>query len=378
MIDFAVPIFGDEEKEAVNKVLDGVWLASGEQNVLFEKEFAEYIGVDYAVCVNSGSSANLLALAALDLPKGSKVLTSACGFPATLAPILHLGFEPVLVDYDIKTHNIDIQQINEASGVDAIIAADTMGIPVDIKNIELDVPIISDCCESLGGIYKGAQVGAYADLATYSFYPSHQITALGGGGMVTTNDPELYKRLISLRDWGKIYRDNTGYLGRNDTCYNVDVDGVDYFAHYAYEYAGYNMKLPEANAAFGRVQLKRLSGFSNKRFNNWNSLSRVIKTDLPRIPERTRPSFFGFTILSDDRDKLGNHLEAHDIKHRPFFAGNITRHNPFKEYAGNFPVADYLMKNALFIGCHPQMTSQQIDHIKYVINSFNPTDHHPV
>lgn len=369
-IDFASPIFGDEEKEAVNRVMEGVWLASGNENVEFEKEFAQYIGSKYAVCVNSGSSANLLALAALDLPKGSKVLTSACGFPATLAPIIHLGLEPVLVDYDLKTQNIDIEQVNKAEGISAIILAHTMGIPVDVSKITQNVPIIEDCCEALGGAINGEQLGKN-NIGTYSFYPSHQITALGGGGMVTTNDENIYKRLISLRDWGKVYKDSTGYLGRNNTAYNVEVDNIPYFAHYAYDCAGYNMKLPEANAAFGRVQLDRLPGFTKKRNMNWHVLADIIDTELPEIPENSYPSFFGFTILSSHRDKLGDYLEAYGIRHRPFFAGNITRHSPFEQYAGHFPVADCLMKNALFIGCHPGIDGEQLRYIKDIFLKAN-------
>ncbi len=163
-IDFARPIFGQEEKDAVNRVMEGHWLASGKENEAFEKEFADYIGVPYAVCVNSGSSANLLALAALNLPRGSRVITSACGFPATLSPILHLGLEPVLVDYDLETHNISIDEVRDAiqnTDPSAIIFAHTLGVPVDHPILSCcaryDVRVIEDCCESLGA-KQGVQV----------------------------------------------------------------------------------------------------------------------------------------------------------------------------------------------------------------------------
>ncbi|MGH6628913.1 MAG: DegT/DnrJ/EryC1/StrS family aminotransferase, partial [Burkholderiales bacterium] len=190
-IDFARPYFGDEEREAVRAVMAGHWLASGAQNEAFEREFVEYVIVPHALCVNSGSMANLIALASLQLPKGARVLTSGCGFPATLAPILHLGLTPVLVDYEMPGFNIDLDQVIARLGnVDAFIFAHTMGNPVEMLRImnvarRYGVAVIEDCCEAIGATIHGQQVGSFGDCGTFSFYPSHQITALGGGGMIT-------------------------------------------------------------------------------------------------------------------------------------------------------------------------------------------------
>lgn len=372
-IDFARPVFGEEERAAVNRVMQGHWLASGKENEAFEKEFADYIGVPYAVLVNSGSSANLLSLAALDLPKGSRVITSACGFPATLSPIIHLGLEPVLVDYDLSTHNIDVGQACDAiknSGAKAILYAHTLGVPVDryLEDVSIDyrIRIIEDCCEALGATDVGCQVGIN-DIGTYSFYPSHQITALGGGGMVTCTDEKTFKRLRSLRDWGKM-SDWDKYT-QNNTSYDHNVDGIPYFAHYVYETVGYNMKLPEANAAFGREQLKRLDGFVAKRKYIHDKIANEVYKDerlvAHKVPEGAEPSWFGvvLTLKKGNRDVLGNYLESVGIRHRPFFAGNITRHIPFSQYKKDFPVADFLMKNSLFVGCWPGITDLDIEYM---------------
>ncbi len=365
-IDFARAIFGDEERAAVNRVMAGHWLASGDENAAFEREFADYIGVSHALVVNSGSSANLIALAALDLPQGSRVLTSGCGFPATLSPILHLGHQPVLVDYDANTLNIDVGQVVHAirrQRCDAVILAHTLGVPVHLQPIldacqDAGIPLIEDCCEAAGASYHGRKVGALGTVGTFSFYPSHQLTALGGGGMVTFLDEAHFLRAKSLRDWGK--GANWDSYGRHNTAYSAEVDGVAYFPHYAYETAGWNFKLPEANCAFGREQLKRLDVFvaDRRRRYGWLAAGTVGFA----ITKDCEPSYFGFpVVLPPDcpvgaRDALGDFLEANGIRHRPFFAGNITRHPPFQAWRKELPVADYLMTHALFIGCHPGMS----------------------
>ncbi len=260
-VDFARSEYGVEEIEAVYRVLERNWLASGEENEQFEKEFANYVGTKHAICVNSGSSANLLSLLALGLPKGTKVLTSSAGFPATISPILHLGLSPLLVDYSLDTHNINIEEVlRSLPNVKAVIFAHTMGVPVDMEPIikkanELGVFVIEDCCEAVGAKYHGSSVGSFGDLGTFSFYPAHQITALGEGGMVVTDNEELALKIKSLRDWGKIWNWNDT-LGDKRTSFETNVDGIKYYPGYTYETVGFNMKLNEASCAFGREQLK--------------------------------------------------------------------------------------------------------------------------
>jgi len=210
IIKFAGIKQGWAEVWAVLKVLLSSQHASDKECDLLEREFARFIGVKYALTLNSGSSANLLALEVLDLPKGSKVITSACGFPATLAPILHLGFEPILVDYDLQTQNIDLDQVEEvASKAEAIIFAHTMGNPVDMDRMmkiarKYRLKVIEDCCEAVGSKFDGRYVGTFGNLATYSFYPTHQINGLGGGGMLVSNNPEYVREARSMRNWGKL------------------------------------------------------------------------------------------------------------------------------------------------------------------------------
>lgn len=372
-IDFARPIFGDEEREAVNNVMAGHWLASGKQNENFEKAFAELIGVPHALCVNSGSSANLIALASLGLPEGSKVLTSGCGFPATLSPILHLGLEPILVDYDKSTFNIDLNQLEQQMpNADAVILAHTMGNPVDMRWVMsladyFGIPVIEDCCEAIGAKLLGRPVGAWGDIGTFSFYPSHQITALGGGGMVTFKGESDYRRAVSLRDWGKSAGNS---YDRNNTSYSARVDGVPYFPHYVYSSVGWNMKLPEANAAFGLEQLKRLDWIVSERNKNHDLILSGITGILP-VSVVGEPSWFGVLITPEKGDghKLGDELEKRGVRHRPFFAGNITRHPPFQPYRQHLPVADFLMANTIFVGCYAGMTEDQCRYVSETVRA---------
>lgn len=371
-INFAQTDFGLEEINAVNRVLMGAWLASGPENEAFEKEFAEYVGSKYAVSCNSGSSANLLALASLQLPKNSRVLTSACGFPATLSPILHLGHNPLLVDYQTDTHNICVNDvIQEMSKVKAIMFAHTLGNPVEMDLIldfahNMGIPVIEDCCEAVGTKNIGI-----ADLATWSFYPAHQMTALGGGGMVTTNNEEYYQRMKSLRDWGKQYAWDSS-VGGIKTKYD---SSIGYHRGYTYTSIGWNLKLPEANCAFGREQLKRLDKFRQIRMENWQYLYENLKDlesiYIPPMHPDASPFGFCFDVKADNRNKFGEYLESKGIMHRPFFAGNILRQPAFKSQdAWKFRAADYLMEHSLFIGCHTKLTEKDLVYMMETIRAY--------
>jgi CDP-6-deoxy-D-xylo-4-hexulose-3-dehydrase len=379
MIPFAGIVDGWREKWAAIKVLFSKWHASGPQCRKLEEELARYIGVRYALTTNSGSSALLLALKSIGLPKNAKVITSGCGFPATLNPILHCGYKPVLVDYDMETQNIDLLQVEEAmkAGADAIIVAHTMGIPVDMRRLmvmadEHNVIVIEDCCEAIGAQLDGHQVGSFGHLACFSFYPSHQVNGLGTGGAVTTNNEEWAKNMRSMRNWGKIIHE-TKWQGDHVSRYTNDVDGVMYDDQYTYKTVGFNFLMADICAAYLREQMKRLPELIKKRKENWAYLNdRVGARNKVRVkvPQGAEPSYFGYVMVNPKRDELANHLEANGVRQRPFFAGNITRHEPYKKFKTKFPVADRMMEEGLFIGCWPGLKRRQLDHMINTIWSF--------
>lgn len=376
-IDFAKEDYGDEEKDAVNKILDRGWLANGSMIEEAEKNFAQYIGKKHAIFCNSGSSANLLAITCLKIiERIDCVLTSACGFPATLNPILHNNLRPLFADYDLKTHNINIEQCKIQDTRYAIIFAHTMGFPVMAKELiewckEHKVPVVEDCCESVGAEYYGVKTGSLGDISTFSFYPSHQITAFGGGGMVCTDNEEYANVMRSLRGWGKMWR-NEFRLGDSKTKFTSMVDDIPYYAGYTYETIGYNFQGTEASAAFLIEQIKKIDAFSGIRLMNWCLLFgglRGLPFETNERNEGCVPSPFGFimTLQKGDRNKFIEYLEENGIRTRPFFAGNILRHSAYgtlSEFKDRFPVADHLMRHSLFIGCH---TKLKMDDIKYMI-----------
>jgi CDP-6-deoxy-D-xylo-4-hexulose-3-dehydrase len=390
-------IQGQEEIDAVIRVMktDPPWHVSGQECALLQKELAEYIGVEYGVVVNSGSSANLLALASLNLPKGSRILTSACGFPATLNPIIHLGYTPVLVDYNINTLQIDLEQVEEALRLykpAAMIVAHTLGSCCNVeKLVELSEKyscvLIEDACEAIGSEFNGKKLGSFGKIGTVSFYSSHQISGFGGGGALLTNDKEIYERAKSLRDWGK-ESVREGYIC---TVLDTVVDDIPYDKQYTYATIGYNMRYPDANCAYAREQLKRLPNFCKVRQENYCHLeqSLIFKKDLSdklifmgveSSNAANELAFFGFPVVLNKeglRDKLVAFLEKEGIHVRLFFAGNILRHKAYEDIGyiylakeNPFPVADYLMKNAFFVGCWPGLTLEDMNYIAEKIKQF--------
>jgi CDP-6-deoxy-D-xylo-4-hexulose-3-dehydrase len=363
---------------AVSKVFFSSWHAAGLENNKLENKLCQYTGAKYCICVNSGSSANLLSLASLELEKGSKVLTSGCGFPATLNPILHLGLSPVLVDYEVPSYNIDLNQVEDAlkknQDIKAMIFAHTLGNPVDLDIIKklsnkYGFFVVEDCCEALGSTFDNKHVGTFGNLGTFSFYPSHQISGLGMGGAIITDDEKLALKIRSMRSWGKLVR-STQFSGDHLTDYVNEIDGIKYDDQFTYETCGWNMLLPDACAAYAKVQMDKLSNFVRRRKENYENLDSLL-TDVPilkmQIHPKSNPSYFGYVInlTKGDRDRFSDYLISNNIKSRPFFAGNITRHKPFRYLFQEFAVGDNLMKNALFIGVWHGIGKKEI---KYMAN----------
>lgn len=389
-------VYGSKEIDAVNKVLKEGWLGVGKYTDLFEKRVAKYVGHEYAIATNSGSSALLLAVQALNLPKGSKVIVCAAGFPATVAPIIHAGLIPVFVDAEMISYSIDPEQIKIAfktNDCKAIVFAHTVGNVANMEEImeiaaKNRIWLIEDICDALGAKWKNPwqerQVGSFGAIACLSFYPSHHITAGGLGGMVLTSNEQIATDVISLRDWGKMHETPEYYNAyTTETKYYIDIDGISYDYRYSYSHLGYNLKPSDMNSAFGLAQMDRLDDFIEKRNENFNKLFNIFtKYDrqfvLPRWYATAKPSWFNYPVVVAEnipftRDELVKYFESKRIHCRLFFAGNITRHLAFKGKGiiiGDLPVSDYLMKNAFLIGCHPAITDANIKYIEDTLAMF--------
>src|SRR3990167_354744 len=384
-------IYGLPEKEAVLRVLDSGWLGIGKESATFEHSMAEYVGVKHAMFVNSGSSALLLGLKALNLSPSAEVITCAAGFPSTLSPILHCGFTPILVDCELDTYNIDPKEVEKAitPKTEAIVFAHAAGNPCDMEALTpilSKYPSVEDACDSIGASYRGKMLGSFGTVSAFSFFASHHITAAGGGGMALTNDERIMTNMFSLRDWGKKYI-KPGYYQRNFSAYDTDVDGIPYDISYSYDTIGYNMKLIEIGAAFINEQFKRLPLFIEKRNKNhayfMNYFFKEKKYEKYFIPPRVYPDhipsqFFFVFILRDGvsftRKQLGMYLEEHGVHTRPFFAGNISRQPalknlPFRKI-GTLKNSNKLMEDALMIGVHPAISEEDLQYVTDTVDKF--------
>jgi CDP-4-dehydro-6-deoxyglucose reductase, E1 len=388
-----------DEKEMMNLVdasLD-FWLTAGRYAEEFESNFAAYFDVSDAILVNSGSSANLVAMSALTSPKlgerqlkaGDEVITAAVGFPTTVAPIVQNRLIPVFVDVEVGTYNVTPEALAEAIGPDtrAIFMAHTMGNPYALDGVmELankhNLWLIEDNCDALGSRYQGKLTGTFGDLATCSFYPAHHIT-MGEGGCVVTNSGDLARIARSFRDWG---RDCYCGGGENNTCgkrFTQQFGALPYgYDHkYVYSHIGYNLKVTDMQAAVGVAQLDKLEEFIARRKQNHMELYAGFKQYEERIvlPEATPgsdPSWFGFVItVREDagfsRNQLTSHLEQNGIETRNLFSGNVSRQPAFldvpKRQVGDLKNTDHIMNNTFFIGVFPGLDGAQID---YVLDQF--------
>jgi CDP-6-deoxy-D-xylo-4-hexulose-3-dehydrase len=381
-----------ELKNMVDASLDG-WLTTGRFNEAFEKRFAEFVGVPYALTTNSGSSANLLAFTALTSPKlgeralkpGDEVITVAAGFPTTVNPILHAGMVPVFVDVDIPTYNIDPQKIEAAVSerTRAIMIAHTLGNPFDLDAVmavanQHNLWVIEDCCDALGSTYKGQHVGQFGHIATCSFYPAHHIT-MGEGGMVFTKDRKLRKIIESFRDWG---RDCYCAPGCDDTCgmrfgWQLGTLPKGYDHKYTYSHLGYNLKISDMQAACALAQMDRLPDFIAIRKRNFEYLKQLLKSCeqfliLPEATPNSEPSWFGFPITLREssgfaRVDLLKYLDQYKIGTRLLFAGNLTRQPYFQgrsyRVSGDLNNTDEVMNNTLWIGVYPGLTEEMLSFV---------------
>lgn len=382
----------------VDASLDG-WLTAGRFTEQFERALARYVGVRGSVFVNSGSSANLVALSALTSPKlgkrrlveGDEVLTVAMGFPTTVNPIIQNRLKPVLVDVELGTYDANPDLLAQAIGprTRAIMMAHTLGNPFDLDTVkalckEHGLWLVEDSCDALGSTYDGKKTGSFGDTATASFYPAHHITT-GEGGAVFVRSPLIKKQVESFRDWG---RDCYCQTGCDNTClkrfeWELGELPKGYDHKYIYGHIGYNLKGTDMQAALGVSQLTRIDEFANRRRENFRYLYAALEDVpgliLPKATPKSDPSWFGFPITLDpkssvDREDLLRFLDARKVGTRLMFAGNIVRQPAYKDVefriASSLEVADIVMKRTFWVGTYPGLTPPMLDYIADSIREF--------
>jgi len=364
--------YGEEEIKAVEECLRSGWLAGfGPKSIEFEEKIAKYFGKKYGVFVNSGSSACLLALACLQLPKGTKVVTPACTFSTTLAPIIQLGLVPVFVDVDLTTYCANTKEILAVitDDVKVLMIPNLIGNKPNWKAIKEglvemgreDIILIEDSADTVTHTPE-------TDISTTSFYASHVITAGGSGGMVMFNDEKLRNVCLQFRDWGRM-GDNSEVMSDR---FNHTVDGIPYDHKFLYGVLGYNFKSSEMNAAFGLVQLERFKEFEGIRRANieryLDNLKDVSEIMLP--DDSIKPNWLAIPLQTEKRFELLNFLEENNIQTRVTFAGNVTRHPVYREYLQPFTNSDEIMKNGFLLGAHHGMTIEDVDYVCDKIKEF--------
>lgn len=369
--------YGEEEIKAVEACLRDGWLAGfGPRSIEFEEKIAKRFGKKYGVFVNSGSSACLLAIAALGLPKGSKIITPACTFSTTLAPIIQLGYEPVFCDVELTSYVPSVQSILDliTEDVKAIMVPNLIGNKPDWVGLQeglrligrTDIYVIEDSADTITYTEE-------TDVSTTSFYASHIITAGGTGGMVMFNSKEHVDRALQYRDWGRL-GDNSEIM---DDRFNHKVDGIPYDHKFLYGVLGYNMKCSEMSAAFGLVQLERFEDYKHKRRTNFERYLENLKDvdDLILPDDSVEPNWLAIPLQTEHRLELLTFLEENNIQTRVTFAGNVTRHPIYREYLQDFDSADAIMKNGFLLGAHHGMTVEDVDYVCDKIKEFFQLKH---
>jgi CDP-4-dehydro-6-deoxyglucose reductase, E1 len=399
-VNYAGRVFDEQEiVNAVEASLD-FWLTESRYSEEFAEKIADFLGIKQVLLTNSGSSANLLAFAALTSEKlgerrlkaGDEVISVAAGFPATVTPIFQYGLIPVFVDVHIPTYNIDVEMIEKAISpkTRCIFIAHTLGNPFNIDAVmevanKYNLWVIEDNCDAFGSMYKGKYTGTYGHLSTISFYPAHHITT-GEGGAICTNDPQLAKLVRAFRDWG---RDCYCMGGENNTCgkrFSQQFGDLPFgYDHkYVYSEVGYNLKMTDIQAAIGSAQMGKLAHFCERRKENFNTY-RTIFNRYPQffiVPEATEgadPAWFSFIVsLKEDcpftRDELTRHFSNNRIETRNLFAGNMIKQPAFinRQYriADHLNNTDYIMNNTFFLGTYPGLMPEMFDFVEVVLAEF--------
>jgi CDP-6-deoxy-D-xylo-4-hexulose-3-dehydrase len=410
-VRYAGRVYGEAEMTNLAEAALEFWLTSGRWHRRLEEALASWYEVGHARLVNSGSSANLVAVAALTSPflgerrlrPGDEVITVAAGFPTTVAPVVQLGLVPVFVDVAIPTYNIDVDLLEGARSerTRAVVVAHTLGNPFDLAAVgefceRHGLFLVEDNCDAAGSRFHGKKTGTFGDLATLSFYPPHHMTT-GEGGAVLTSDDTLLRAVESLRDWG---RDCWCASGVDNTCkrrfeWQLGELPRGYDHKYVYSQLGFNLKMTDLQAAVGAAQIERLDGFTRARRENWDFYRRELAdlSDALVLPEPTpgsEPSWFGFVLTVREgapfgRDEIVRHLESKKIQTRMLFAGNLVRQPamtdlaeqarragrppPFR-VAGGLPRTDAVMNRTFWFGVYPGLTAPMRAFVAEELSSF--------
>ena len=407
LVQYAGPYIDEEEYKAVVRTMLEGWLVLGKEGGLFERRFPKKLGKYLGVLTNSGSSANLLMMLALtskrglNLPKGTKVITPIAGFPATLSPAIQVGFEPIFVDIELETLNLDLDQVEKACqehpDAKIITFAHVLGNPPNMDRLmeiveKYDLILLEDCCDGLGTTYDGKLLGSFGKMASCSFYPAHHIT-MGEGGFVACNDRETERILRSFRDWGRgCFCAGKANALRDGSCgcrFNNWMPSLpdEVFDHkYIYEEIGYNLKPTELQAAMGNAQLGKLEEIGVLRRRNHAAVVDIFKQYedkfiLPKAQDKSDPDWFAVALTVKDgvgftRTEFCEYLEDNLIQTRPYFAGNIMLQPAYshlidaEKVIKDFPIARKVTTDTFFLGCSPVITLEQIDYIRTIVDKF--------
>ena len=388
-VTYGLPVHDHEEENAVLEVIKSHKTIMGEKVKKFENEISTLFGKKFGIMVNSGSSANLLAFEMVDIPSGSEVITPILTFATTLSPIVKAGLIPVFVDVEPETYIVNIDEVEQAisSKTKAMMIPSLLGNVPDLRRLrkiadENNLIFIEDSCDTLGATFDDIPTGKFSDVSTTSFYGSHIITAAGEGGMVCCNNKKWEEKCRMLRGWGR-----TSALNETEKIedrFNIKLDDIPYDSKFIFEEMGYNFLPTEISAAFGLIQLKKLTKFREIRDRNFENLRSFfasnkffkISKQLPQV--KTSWMNFPLTIVSDapfSRMELVKHLETDGIQTRPVFTGNVLRQPAFKKInykniGKEYSVTNNIMENSFLIGCNNGLNEKHMEKIKQSFTSF--------
>ena len=415
-VKYSGPHFDEKEYHAAVKSLLSEWLIFGQNASQFEKEFPQLLGKKRGILTNSGSSANLLMTSVLrsqnKLPKkyrleaGAKFITPIVCFPTTINPLIQNGFEPVFVDVDIPSLNLNLDEVEQVlkndtnKEIKGIIFAHVLGNPPDMDRLmslvkQYDLIFLEDACDALGSTYDGKKLGSYGDLASCSFFPAHHMTT-GEGGFVATNSAATQMALSSYRDWGRACYCNTlkpGDVTSGTACGNRFKNWLDgnkaltYDHRYVFDEIGYNLKPLDLQAAMGLEQLKKLPEMESARRENFDKIYSIFEKyedhfHLPKATEKADPCWFGFLLLVKDNDSFTkqdfvDYMEYNKIQTRSYFTGNVLYHPAYAhlrpegvDLEERYPNAHIATASSVFLGTYIGYTDEKIEYIKKVVDTF--------